>query len=89
MLREGQRSWSWESLAHHLISRQFFHWVDAYKGMELCTMKLSYPVTHAFGLPLTDSSEQKLHLFIDDQAQAHLLPGSEESLETKGQCLLL
>ncbi|CAM6027580.1 unnamed protein product [Sphagnum balticum] len=56
-------------------------WVDAYKGIELHTMKLSYPVTHAFGLPLTDSSEQRLHLFVDDQAQAHLLPGSEESLD--------
>ncbi len=42
-------------------------WVDAYKGIELCTMKLSYPVTDAFGLPLTDSSEQQLHLFVDDQ----------------------
>jgi hypothetical protein len=56
-------------------------WVDAHKGIELRTMKLSYPVTHAFGLPLTDSSEQRLHLFVDDQAQAHLLPGSEESLD--------
>ncbi|CAM6050215.1 unnamed protein product [Sphagnum compactum] len=56
-------------------------WVDAYKGIELRTVKLSYPVTHAFGLPLTDSSEQRLHLFVDDQAQAHLLPGSEESLD--------
>lgn len=54
-------------------------WVDGHKGKELRSMTLSYPVTQSFSLPITDSSEQRLHLFIDKQQKAHLFPNTEES----------
>ncbi|KAG0624001.1 hypothetical protein M758_3G216900 [Ceratodon purpureus] len=55
-------------------------WVDAHKGTELQSVKLSFPVMRVVSIPLTDSSEQRLHLLIDNLRRGHLFPATEESL---------
>lgn len=55
-------------------------WVDVHKGTEVKSVKLSYPVTQVVPVPVTDSSEQRLHLLIDNQRRGHLFPATEESL---------
>lgn len=55
-------------------------WVDVHKGTEVKSVKLSYPVTRVVPVPVTDSSEQRLHLLIDNQRRGHLFPATEESL---------
>lgn len=44
------------------------------------SVKLSYSVTQVVTTPVTDSSEQRLHLLIDNRKRAHLFPATEESL---------
>lgn len=56
-------------------------WVDITTGKEVSSTKLTYSIEQIIPLPLTDSSEQRLHLLIDDHANAHLLPPMEESLK--------
>ncbi|KAG6553490.1 hypothetical protein Mapa_004402 [Marchantia paleacea] len=55
-------------------------WVDVYKGKELRSSKLNFFVKLMIPLPFTDTSEQRLHLFIDDKQKAHVFPATEESL---------
>lgn len=55
-------------------------WVDVHEGRELQSVKLSFPVTQVVSIPVTDSSEQRLHLLIDNQRRGHLFPATEESL---------
>lgn len=55
-------------------------WIDVHKGTELQSVKLSYSVTQVVTTPVTDSSEQRLHLLIDNRKRAHLFPATEESL---------
>ena len=44
------------------------------------SVKLSFPVMQVVSVPLSDSSEQRLHLFIDNVKKMHLFPATEESL---------
>eukprot|EP00250_Pteridium_aquilinum_P012532 c20782_g1_i1 orf=468-3470(-) len=56
-------------------------WVDASSGKELKSTKLTYFIEQIIPLPFTDSAEQRLHLIIDDHANAHLFPSTDESLQ--------
>ncbi|KAL3700569.1 hypothetical protein R1sor_018591 [Riccia sorocarpa] len=55
-------------------------WVDVYQGTELRSLKLNFPVKLVVPLPITDASEEQLHLFIDNEHNAHIFPATEESL---------
>ncbi|KAH7293959.1 hypothetical protein KP509_28G050000 [Ceratopteris richardii] len=56
-------------------------WVDAYSGMEINSVRLTYFIEQIIPLPLTDGAEQRLHIIIDDHANAHLFPATDESLQ--------
>ncbi|KAJ7555394.1 hypothetical protein O6H91_05G035400 [Diphasiastrum complanatum] len=55
-------------------------WVDAYSGRELHSLKLTYPIKQVLPLPILDSLEQRLHLFVDGETNVHLFPNTAESL---------
>lgn len=55
-------------------------WVDVRVGREVKHVRLSYPIKQVIPLPITDESEQRLHLLMDSHLRAHLFPASEESL---------
>ncbi|KAL2651139.1 hypothetical protein R1flu_019267 [Riccia fluitans] len=55
-------------------------WVDVYRGTELRSLKLNFPIKLVIPLPITDTSEEQLHLFIDNVHKAHVFPATEESL---------
>eukprot|EP01018_Ginkgo_biloba_P002301 Gb_00506 [translate_table: standard] len=54
--------------------------VDSHTGKELGFFSLSYPISQVIPLPMTDSTEQRLHLLIDNNARAHLFPRTGEAL---------
>ncbi|KAI5054835.1 hypothetical protein GOP47_0029980, partial [Adiantum capillus-veneris] len=56
-------------------------WVDAFSGKEIRSAKLTYFIEQIIPLPYTDSAEQRLHIIIDDHANVHLFPSTEESLQ--------
>ncbi|CAA6666006.1 unnamed protein product [Spirodela intermedia] len=54
--------------------------VDSYSGKVFSSSKLSHSVLQVMPLPLTDSTEQRLHIIIDDNKKAHLYPRTPESI---------
>ncbi|MCO5605408.1 hypothetical protein L7F22_059592 [Adiantum nelumboides] len=56
-------------------------WVDAFSGKEIKSAKLTYFIEQIIPLPYTDSAEQRLHIIIDDHANVHLFPSTDESLQ--------
>lgn len=54
--------------------------VDSHSGKELNSYRLSYSISQVIPLPMTDSTEQRLHLFVDNNARAHLFPRTDEAL---------
>ena len=54
--------------------------VDSHSGKELTSHRLSNSISQVIPLPMTDSMEQRLHLFVDNNARAHLFPRSDEAL---------
>ncbi|KAJ3694522.1 hypothetical protein LUZ60_010002 [Juncus effusus] len=57
-----------------------FRVVDCYSGKEVESLVMDHGVDETVALPLTDASEQRLHLFVDGDLNAHLYPKSEDSL---------
>jgi len=57
-----------------------FSYVDTYTGQELKSFGLNHSVAQVIPLPLTDSTEQQLHLLIDTNGQAHLYPRAPEAV---------
>lgn len=64
-----------------LESHGFLSIVDSYSGKELETLILDHSISEVVPLPLADSSEQKLHLIIDNDLNVHLYPRSSDSLK--------
>eukprot|EP00252_Welwitschia_mirabilis_P014894 TRINITY_DN32950_c0_g1_i1.p1 TRINITY_DN32950_c0_g1~~TRINITY_DN32950_c0_g1_i1.p1 ORF type:complete len:1002 (+),score=183.50 TRINITY_DN32950_c0_g1_i1:130-3135(+) len=54
--------------------------VDSHSGEEIQTYRLPYHIAQVIPLEMTDSTEQRLHLLIDDKVKAHLLPRTDEAL---------
>ncbi|KAF5726190.1 ER membrane protein complex subunit 1 [Tripterygium wilfordii] len=54
--------------------------VDTYTGNELSYMSLAHSVTQVIPLPITDSTEQRLHLLVDVDNHVHLYPKTQEAL---------
>ncbi|CAN1218754.1 ER membrane protein complex subunit 1 [Linum perenne] len=54
--------------------------VDTYTGQELSSSSLEHSVVQVIPLPLMDSDEQRLHLLIDANGQAHLYPKTSDAL---------
>lgn len=54
--------------------------VDAYTGKELSSLGPFHSISQIVPLPYTDSTEQRLHLIIDSDSQAHLYPRNPEAL---------
>ncbi|KAG1330419.1 ER membrane protein complex subunit 1 [Cocos nucifera] len=57
-----------------------FSVVDSYTGKERNSLKLVHSIIQVIPLPLTDSTEQRLHLIIDANLQAHLYPRTRDSV---------
>lgn len=58
-----------------------FSILDSYSGEELNSMKLDHSVVQIIPLTLKDSSEQRLHLIVDSNSNAHLYPKSPDALD--------
>ncbi|KAF8035825.1 hypothetical protein BT93_C1754 [Corymbia citriodora subsp. variegata] len=54
--------------------------IDAYTGEELNSLVPIHSIVQVIPLPLTDSTEQRLHLLVDANQRAHLYPRSPEAL---------
>ncbi|KAJ9168317.1 hypothetical protein P3X46_019860 [Hevea brasiliensis] len=54
--------------------------VYIYTGKELSSSSLVHSIVQVISLPFTDSTEQRLHLLIDAQQQAHLYPKTPEAV---------
>lgn len=54
--------------------------VDTYLGKELDSLILTHSIERIIPLLLTDSREQRLHLIIDTNHQAHLYPKTPEAI---------
>ncbi|KAL5538788.1 hypothetical protein UlMin_043921 [Ulmus minor] len=54
--------------------------VDTYTGKEINSLGLTHSVVQVIPLPLTDSTEQRLHLLLDVNQHAHLYPRSSEAI---------
>lgn len=54
--------------------------VDSHTGKELESHKLSYSISQVIPLPMTDSTERRLHLLVDNNARVHLFPRTSEAL---------
>lgn len=59
-----------------------FSILDSYSGEELNSMRLDHSVVQIIPLTLKDSSEQRLHLLVDSNSNAHLYPKSPDALNT-------
>ncbi|CAI9780193.1 unnamed protein product [Fraxinus pennsylvanica] len=55
--------------------------VDTYTGQERNRMRPAHSITRVIPLPFTDSVEQRLHLLLDVNLQAHLYPRTTEALD--------
>ncbi|XP_031256639.1 ER membrane protein complex subunit 1 [Pistacia vera] len=53
--------------------------VDTYTGKELNSLDLGHSVVQIIPLPLTDSTEQRLHLLVDADRRVHLYPRTPEA----------
>ncbi|RLN30089.1 ER membrane protein complex subunit 1 [Panicum miliaceum] len=58
-----------------------FSILDSYSGEELNAMKLDHSVVQIIPLTLKDLSEQRLHLIVDSNSNAHLYPKSPDALD--------
>lgn len=58
----------------------FFSVVDSYTGKEQKSLNLAHSIIQVIPLPLTDSTEQRLHLIIDANLQSHLYPRTRDSV---------
>lgn len=54
--------------------------VDTYTGKELSSVGASHSIVQVIPLPFTDSTEQRLHLLIDADQHAHLIPRTREAV---------
>lgn len=54
--------------------------IDTYTGEELNSLVPIHSIVQVIPLPLTDSTEQRLHLLVDANQRAHLYPRSPEAL---------
>ncbi|KAJ4844953.1 hypothetical protein Tsubulata_019069, partial [Turnera subulata] len=54
--------------------------VDTYTGREINSVTLAHTVAQVIPLPFTDSTEQRLHLLVDNGGQAHLYPKTPEAI---------
>lgn len=54
--------------------------VDTYTGKELNSLGTVHSIVQVIPLPLTDSTEQRLHLLIDAYQHAHLYPRTPEAI---------
>lgn len=52
--------------------------VDAYTGTELESLSLTHSVKQVIPLPLTDSTERRLHMLVDANGNSHLYPKTPE-----------
>ncbi|XP_042445968.1 ER membrane protein complex subunit 1-like [Zingiber officinale] len=59
----------------------FFSIIDSYTGKVQKSLMLEHSVRQIMPLPLTDSTEQRLHLIIDANLDAHLYPRTSECLK--------
>ncbi|KAJ8486416.1 hypothetical protein OPV22_018901 [Ensete ventricosum] len=66
---------------HGFDAPGIFSIVDSYTGKVQNSLMLEHSVSHIMPLPLTDSTEQRLHLIIDAKLQAHLYPKNSDSLK--------
>ncbi|PIA64847.1 hypothetical protein AQUCO_00100367v1 [Aquilegia coerulea] len=55
--------------------------VDSYTGKELSSLSLTHSIAQVIPLAFTDSTEQRLHLLIDDGNQAYLYPRTPEAID--------
>lgn len=53
--------------------------VDAYTGQEVNSLDLVHSIQQVIPLPLTDSTEQRLHLLVDVDQRVHLYPKTPEA----------
>ncbi|KAJ4708054.1 ER membrane protein complex subunit 1-like [Melia azedarach] len=53
--------------------------VDSYTGKELNSLNLVHSIVQVIPLPFTDSTEQHLHLLVDNDGRAHLYPKTPEA----------
>jgi len=58
-----------------------FSILDSYSGEELNAMRLDHSVVQIIPLTLKDLSEQRLHLIVDSNSNAHLYPKSPDALD--------
>ncbi|XP_020574945.1 ER membrane protein complex subunit 1 [Phalaenopsis equestris] len=58
-----------------------FSIIDSYTGKLRSSQKLPHSIFQVIRLPLTDSTEQHLHLVIDSNFDAHLYPRTAESID--------
>lgn len=56
--------------------------LDSYSGEELNSQSLDHSVAQIIPLTLKDSSEQRLHLILDSNFNAHLYPRSPDALNS-------
>lgn len=54
--------------------------VDTYTGKELNSFDLVHSAVQVMPLPFTDSTEQRLHLLVDDDRRIHLYPKTSEAI---------
>lgn len=59
----------------------FFSIIDSYTGQVQKSLMLEHSARQIMPLPLTDSTEQRLHLIIDANLDAHLYPRTSECLK--------
>ncbi|KAJ8485685.1 hypothetical protein OPV22_018170 [Ensete ventricosum] len=55
--------------------------IDSYTGKVHNSLVLEHSVRHIMPLPFTDSTEQHLHIVIDDNLHAHLYPKTSDSVK--------
>ncbi|XP_022131901.1 ER membrane protein complex subunit 1 isoform X2 [Momordica charantia] len=58
----------------------FLSFVDTYTGKEIGSSSQVHSVVQVIPLPLTDSTEQRLHILIDAESRAHLYPQTSEAI---------
>ncbi|KAI8547334.1 hypothetical protein RHMOL_Rhmol07G0187200 [Rhododendron molle] len=65
---------------HSLDANGVLSVVDTYTGKELSSVGASHSIVQVIPLPFTDSTEQRLHLLIDAEQHAHLIPRTREAV---------
>ena len=59
---------------------EIISFVDSHSGKELNSYSISNSISQVIPLPMKDSMEQRLHLFVDNNARAHFFPRTDEAL---------